>query len=696
MVPILFDPTATSFGTNGIGRLSDVIRCICRHDRNGIDELEMEYPIDGAHYADITHSAIIVVKPSARRERQAFRVVKITRPMFGRVTVLAQHIRYQMNFIPVAPFSAPNLTTALAALKLNAVEACPFTLTADFTSASSYALSVPKSMGSCLGGTEGSILDVYGGGEWEFDNYNAVLHRSYGRDTGYTIQYGKNLIDLTQEENIQNTYTGVYPFYKTDDAMTVLTTEPRVVRAATAANYPFQRTIEKDFTDKFDTTPTEAALRAVAEAYVTANNIGIPAVSISLNFVNLADTAEYASLATGNVDLCDMVTVRFVKIGINVKSKIVGIEYDVLKERYTKLDVGAKAASLSDTLVDEMDRLAISPTTAQMHRAVDMATGVLNKGQGGYVIYNRNADGHPNETLYLDENSGGNLYASTHILRINYAGIGFSDNGYGGPYSQSWDLYGHLTLGGINNSYGDFTILDENAVPVVQMDKKGFVLWNISAKGYMHNGTLYADADLTTPITPTTGDYYYDVVQRAVYLWSGTAYTAQSGTGGIFARMTRDEGLGVYHGVIDFSWGGGSVGFFADGTKVQIGDFVCDNASYGRAIFQSVDEVTGMSAETGDDDQLYLWAGYHDEDDYVLAVNAGGIFTQYDVNIQGTSVLAAINDIRSKVSASTGSYDEDDGEESYTPPPPDAPTIDHGDWVELADSEVIDDTQPEP
>lgn len=664
MIPILFAPAATSFSTNGVGRLSDAITCMCSHDRNGIDELEMTYPVDGVHYTDIVHSAIIVAKPSARRERQAFRIYKITKPMLGRVTILAQHIRYQMNFIPVAPFSAPNLTTALAALKSNAVESCPFTLSADFESSSSYALSVPKSMGSCLGGTEGSILDVYGGGEWEFDNYNAILHRSYGRDTGYTIRYGKNLIDLTQEENIQSTYTGVYPFYKTDDALVVLTTEPRAVRAATAANFPFQRTIEKDFTDTFDDTPTEAALRAAAEAYVAANDIGIPHVSISLDFVNLADVPEYTNLASGNVDLCDLVTVKFEKLGIDVKSKIVSTQYDVLRERYTKLEVGAKRASLSDTIVDEMDKLAITPTTAQMHRAVDMATGVLNKGMGGYVIYNRNKDGHPNETLYLDENSGGNLYASQHILRINYAGIGFSDSGYSGPYSQSWDLYGHLTLGGINNSYGDFTILDENAVPVVQMDKNGFVLWNISAKGYMSNGVLYADADLTTPITPEEGNYYYDVVQRAVYLWDGTAYTAQTGTGGIYARMTRDDGLGVYHGTIDFSWGENSVGFFADGTKVQIGDFVCDSASYGRGIFQSVDEKTGMSADTGDEDLLYLWAGYNDSDDYVFVVNGSDAYVMYGG--QAYPIGASIANLNQAVSAYLKDIepgDDDDGDE---------------------------------
>ena len=674
MKPVIFSPSANVFDTNGIGRLSDAITCIVHEARNGEFELEMTYPVGGVHYADIVHSAIIVAKPSARRTNQAFRIYKVTRPMGGRITVLAQHISYQMSFIPVAPFTAVDgLAGAMAALRTNAVESCPFTLTADFTSTVNYSIATPKSLRSCLGGSQGSILDIYGGGEWEFDNYAATLHRQRGRDAGYTIAYGKNLIDLKQEQNIQDTYTGIYPFYKTDEAMTVLTTAPKVIRADTAANYPFQRTIEKDFTDKFDTTPTEAALRAAAEAYVAANHIGIPNVSISLDFVNLADTVEYKHLSTENIDLCDTVTVRFAKLGIDVKSKIVDIKYDVLKERYASIEIGERRASLADTIADEMDQLAIMPTTAQMHRSIDMATGVLNKGQGGYVIYNRNNDGHPNETLYLDENSGGNLYASQHVLRINYAGIGFSGSGYGGPYSQSWDLLGHLTLGGINNSYGDFMILDANAVPVLQMDQRGFILWNISAKGYMYNGVLYADADHTTPIIPTGGYYYYDVVQRAVYVWDAehSAYAAQTGNGGIYAKLTHD-GLGVYHGIIDFNWGT-NTGFYADGQKVQIGDFICDS-TYGRSIFQANEQLgrtTGMSAETGDDDLLYLWAGYEDEDDYVFVVNRGDAYVMN--NGVKYPIGASIANLNNAVAAYVNSHDDDGNEPDPNPnnPPPD-------------------------
>lgn len=637
MIPILFAPSATTFTTNGVGRLSDALSCIVHEARNGEFELEMTYPVDGAHFSSIVHSAIIVAKPSARRSLQAFRIYKITKPMWGRVTILAQHISYQMSFIPVAPFSALNLTAALAALKANAVESCPFTISSSRTSATSYALSVPRSLRACLGGSQGSILDVYGGGEWEFDNYNVILHSQRGQNSGYTIQYGKNLIDLKQEQNIQNTYTGIYPYYKNEGAMVVLTTDPKVIRAGTASNFPFQRTIEKDFTDQFDTTPTEAALRTKAQAYVNANNIGIPNVSISLDFVNLADTDEYKYLSTGNVDLCDTVTVRFTKLGINVQSKIVDIKYDVLNERYTKLEIGDKRASLSDTIADGIDQMAIMPTTAQMHRAVDMATGTLNKAAGGYVIYNRDDDGHPNETLYLDENSGGNLYNSQHILRINYGGIGFSSNGYQGPYYQSWDLLGHLTLGGVNNGYGDLMILDEHAIPTVQLDKIGLRLWDITAIGYYYNGTFYSDADHTTAITPTAGKCYYDLVTRTIYIYTNGAYSTVSGEQGLVAELIN-SGVNVYKGMIkgaDIIGGtiniarGNDVGLYCDGTTFQFGDFEV-NTDYGRQILESTDERTGMGGEPDSSGGLYLWAGYNSGNDYRLAVNDAGLYTMYD------------------------------------------------------------------
>lgn len=609
MVPILFSPTSTDFTKNGIGRLSDAVSCVVHEARNGEFELEMTYPVDGRHYANIVHSAIILAKPSARRANQAFRIYKITKPMKGTITVLAQHISYQMSFIPVSPFSAQNLANALSGFATNAAEACPFTLTADFTSESSYAVPLPVSIRSYLGGTRGSILDVYGG-EWEWDNYHGILHRARGLDTGYTIRYGKNLVDLKQEQNIASTYTGVYPYWQSEDTMVTL--PEKVIHAATAQNYPFQRTLVKDFSSNFDNAPTEAALREYTQAFIKNNGIGVPNVNLSLEFINLADTEEYRNLlTTANIDLCDMVTVQFEKLGVNVRSKVIDIKYDALKERYTSIEVGDRRSTLAGTIEDQLETISTLATSEEVGRTIDRATGVLNSGRRGHVIINRNPEGWANEILFLDNE---NIAQAVNVLRINMNGIGFSSSGYNGNYYQSWTLDGILSLGGVNNAYGELQILDPD----------GKVLCAVTKDGY----TVYDDDGST-----------------------------------IIGQWSHD-GIALKKGVIDFQWGADTVGFYADGTKIQLGEWFIDSATYGRAILQSVDEVTGMSAETEEPNQLYLWAGYHGDSDYRFLVNGSDAYVMYGNTAYpiGAS-LASLTQAVAAYIRDIQSGDDDDGDE---------------------------------
>lgn len=577
MIPILFSPTTTDFSTNGIGRLSDAISCKVHEARNGEFELEMQYPMTGKHFESIVHSAIIAAKPSARRQLQAFRIYKISKPLNGRVTINAQHISYQLSFIPVSPFSAASLANALNGFRTNAAESCPFTLSADFTSASSYAVPLPVSIRSYLGGTQGSILDVYGG-EWEWNNYSCILHRSRGQDNGYVIQYGKNLTELKQEESIAETYTGLYPYWESDETMVTL--PEKVVHAATAANFPFQRTIVHDFSDKFDNAPTEAQLRSLANAYMTANNIGVPAVNLSLDFINLADSEEYKDiLTTGNIDLCDTVTVRFSRLGVDVKSKVIDITWNVLKDRYDQIQIGDKRNSLADTIEDQLEQINTLATSEDVARTVDRATGVLNAGRRGHVIINRNADGFANEILFLDNE---NLAAARNVLRINMNGIGFSSSGYQGPYYQAWTLDGVLSLGGVNNAYGDLQILDPSGRKICSVDKDGFKLYDT-------NGSTLIGS------------------------WSHAGINVKKGAiSGVSIDIARGNNIGLY----------------CNGTTFEFGDFMVSD-EYGRQVLESSDEMTGMSGEPDSSDGLYLWAGYNSGDDYAFVVNEAGAYCKY-------------------------------------------------------------------
>ena len=169
MIPILYSPTETNFTSNGLGGLADCISCEVTEERNGAYTMQIVYPIDGLHFGDIAHSSVIKAIPSDGAKEQLFRVYKISKPLNGKVTIEAEHISYQLSFIPVSPFTASNCAGALSGLVTHSMEANPFTVWTDKETSATYTQTLPASFRSQLGGVQGSILDVYGG-EYEFDN----------------------------------------------------------------------------------------------------------------------------------------------------------------------------------------------------------------------------------------------------------------------------------------------------------------------------------------------------------------------------------------------------------------------------------------------------------------------------------------------------------------------------------------------
>lgn len=467
--PILYGPSETAFTSNGLGALSDVISCVVSEERNGLFELELTYPVTGRHFSEIAISSIIAAEPAYGKARQPFRIYKMTSPINGRVTFFARHISYQLSFIPTRPFTAASLADALTGLKTNAAQACPFTLTADFTNPSSYVVLLPASIRSLLGGNNNSILAVYGG-EWEWNGYNCILHQARGANRGVTLRYGKNLTDLTQEKNIEETYTAVLCYWKsTEDGVAPVVSN--LIPAPTVSNYPFTRSLILDVSNEFDNQPTVAQLNAYATQYITDHGIGVPSVSLKVEFIDLARTMEYKDIAPlESVYLCDTVTVIFEKLGISTTAKVVSTTYDVLAERYTSIELGDPRSTLAKTIEDQIQTTKQMLTKEETAREIDRATGMLNAGTRGHVIINRNSDGYANEILFLDNS---NVAQAQYVLRINMNGIGFSSTGYAGPYYQAWTMDGTLSLGGIDNNFGTLQILDSDGEVIGKWDVEG-------------------------------------------------------------------------------------------------------------------------------------------------------------------------------------------------------------------------------
>ena len=212
MIPILFPPGAVEFKTQGLGALSDAISCTVTEERNGAYELEMQYPMGGLHFDEITDRCIVYAIPSPYRLPQPFRIYRITKPLDGVCTIYAQHISYDLSGVPLNPFTASNAPAAMAGLQSNAAVVSPFKFWTDKSTAAAFSVEVPSSTRSVLGGSQGSILDVYGG-EYEWDSFTVRLHGQRGQDNGVVIRYGKNLTDIEQDRNIANVATGIYPYW---------------------------------------------------------------------------------------------------------------------------------------------------------------------------------------------------------------------------------------------------------------------------------------------------------------------------------------------------------------------------------------------------------------------------------------------------------------------------------------------------
>ena len=151
MKPILYPVSETQFRNNGLGRLSDAVKCLVTEERNGQYELELQYPITGIHYTDIVEERIIAARHDDSDDIQPFRIYKITRPMNGIVTVNARHISYQLSKVVVMPFTAGSCQGALAGLVRNSVGDCPFNIWTDKLVNADFSVEQPSSFSALLG-----------------------------------------------------------------------------------------------------------------------------------------------------------------------------------------------------------------------------------------------------------------------------------------------------------------------------------------------------------------------------------------------------------------------------------------------------------------------------------------------------------------------------------------------------------------
>lgn len=467
MIPVLYEATETNFQNNGIGKLSDAIVAEVEEAINGVYELFVKYPVNGAFFNEISLRSIIKAKPNAVDDPQPFRIYRITKPINGIVTVYARHLAYDLAGIPVSPFTADGVGGSLAALKSNAAVECPFTFKTDKSGGGTMTVAAPASIWSRLGGTEGSVIDLYGG-EYSFDTYNVMLNTRRGADNGVAIRYGKNLTDLEQDSNCANCYTGVYPYWHLENELVTL--PEKIIHAE--GSFGYTRILTLDMTDCFEAAPTEEELRSATVSYIEANNIGVPAVSWKVEFVALEKTEEYKGKGfLERISLGDTVLVEFDELGVNASARAVNTVYNMLAERYESITLGRVKSNLAQTIADQQKDIERKPSLPLVEKINSLLAAAIMGANGGAVrLIDTNGDGLPDE-LYIADNP--DPAQAIKVWRFNYEGWAASKTGYNGPFTMGATLddgllanfvtAANLVAGTIQSQDGETFYLDLDA-----------------------------------------------------------------------------------------------------------------------------------------------------------------------------------------------------------------------------------------
>lgn len=561
MIPILYEKTETAFTSNGLGRLSDCIRCIVTEERNGIYECEFDYPVSGVRFDDIQIGRIISCTHDEQGDAQPFDIYAKSEPINGVATFRAHHISYRLNEITVKPFTAGSCVEALSKIGSQSVTTNPFTFWTNKSVTATFMSETPRKARAMLGGEDNSILDVYGTGEYEFDKFDVKLYLHRGQDTNVSIRYGKNLVDFNNDEDASDVYTAIVPYWLGnetvgEESVTALVTLPEWFLTS-GHTVPSGREVivPMDLSGEFNEKPSVSDLRTRAQSRLASSDGWLPNQTVTINFVQLWQTEEYKDYAPlQRLKLCDTCGVFVPMYNMSLRAKVIKVVYNVLLDRYDSMDLGDKPTTYAAVIEKQFDSKvagivqgfqaikidietveqnaaadatqkandaetaakeyadteidsAKSTIESEYEQAIEDATELIRGGTGGYIVTTVNANGQPIELLITDNLD---LTQAVNIWRWNLGGLAHSSNGYNSPFTDV-----AITQDGkINATMIATGILNANLIKAGTIsDDSGLNYWNlatgqfvtkqgqIGSFGITSNAIQYTSQDQTVTAT---------------------------------------------------------------------------------------------------------------------------------------------------------------------------------------------------
>lgn len=362
MIPVLFSKEEKQFRSYGLGPLFETLHAEVKRERNGQYNLYMTYPQNGQQASVFKEGMRIKADAGRRTPWQTFEITRINRRSDAIIEIWADHISMRLAKTMIKPkveIHDADAETALRRWVSQLVGDDEWEVWSNIDTVGSTAWSVDsvENARQALGGTRGSILDVWGG-EFEFDNKRVNLWQNLGRKTPVVLEYGRNITKIEKENKEETVYTSIYPFARAEEDK-IITIPNYIVDGKYIDMYDHKKIKLVDFSSEFDTEenkPTAEKLQKLAEKYVEQNDVGAPHEHIKIEYVDLSKTLDYQNVRyIEEVELCDRIPIYYPKFDIYSKeAKVVVITYNVIKDENQSIELGVIGQRFSSTVASSM------------------------------------------------------------------------------------------------------------------------------------------------------------------------------------------------------------------------------------------------------------------------------------------------------------------------------------------------------
>ena len=496
----VFGQTDKIFASNGDIVISPLLAKVRKED-NGDYYLDLETGLD---YVDYLVEGNIVVANTPQGD-QAFRVGNVVRTK-SKITTKCYHVFYDSKNYLIADSYVVDKTCNDALDHLNSATEpeSPFTTISDVAVTNSYRC-VRKSLYEAIQ----TVIERWGG-HLVRDNFEIGIRANIGQDNGVTVQYKKNLREITCEENWDEVVTKLLPVGKDGILLNAVDESASIyVESVVQYNLPYCKTVsfaqdnilEEDYQDAEGNLNEQAYKQALVADLLTQ---AIDYVEVySYPKVNYTLRANVEKLT----DIGDTVEVVDERLGIKLLTNVIAFTYDCLLDKYEEIEFGNFKQTLSglvsnitstvDKNVGDQVQAGISGVQSDLQQATDDIWATMGDS---YVIYDGDmiliVDSLPKES-------------ATNCIMINNGGIGFSQTGINGTFTSAWTIDGTLNMQAINvinlvadmikggtlklgshlNASGILELYDDVNNLVCQMDSNGLKVYGLDGSYVVLNDT---------------------------------------------------------------------------------------------------------------------------------------------------------------------------------------------------------------